>query len=383
MTDGKTFFLSAVIVISTFISTGSFARPRENFVDCNANQIENTNAVWDYIRDNIPILRNDYEWNGRLPRDRERVNRRMRREINDTTVVCDRTEEFRCRSGTGRTPGGVFTSRIHICFDKIDQESTYSGGTRQGFCRLAGVIAHEYGHSIGMQRRPGHDSGDLDEVRMFGRFVRDMCVQDALERDLTPFEARAASPPSPTNGIILFPKSDPPEEPGEAGRGRHFPPGSSSTDLRQIGRNNSTTSIQVLSGTWEVCNERNYRGWCLELNGAQSVTKRQLQNFGMNNQISSIRSINLPRTTGITLYRERGRTGPSAHFDASTRDLSQWNINNKARSLHVIAGNWRVCKNKDFENCARVRDSVLDLREMGFNRNISSLELDEGDDIHD
>ena len=269
---------------------------------------------------------------------------------------------------TGKTPGGVFASRIHICFNKIDQESTYSGGNGNGFCRLAAVIAHEFAHSIGMQRRIGHDLSDrVDEVRMFGRFVRDMCIQDGLERDMTPFTARAPSPPSPTAGINLFSKKN------LANRVRNFSPTESADDLRDFGRNNSVSSIEVLSGSWELCDKRSFRGWCLEVTSGQTLNKRHLKSRHMNNKISSLRPISLPRTSGITIYSDRGRRGRSAHLGDPIRDLSQMGLNNKARSLRLDGGTWSICKEKDYGKCTVVSGDVDDLRTIGYNRNISSI----------
>lgn len=92
------------IILTAFmlsVAGATHAREKENFVTCNQNQKDNINAVWQYIRDNIRVLRKDYEWKGRLPRDRKRVNRRMKREISSTTVVCQGTNEPRCNDRDG------------------------------------------------------------------------------------------------------------------------------------------------------------------------------------------------------------------------------------------------------------------------------------------
>lgn len=353
-----------LVILSTFLATlntpeAAHARPRQDFVTCNQNQKNNINAVWQYLRENLKVLRKDYEWDGRLPRDRKRVNRRMGREIGDTTVVCQGTNEFRCRSGTGRS-SGVFSSRIHICFNKIDAESS---GNR-GFCRLAEVVAHEFAHSIGMQRRIGHGKDGLDEVRMFGRFVRDMCAQDRLDRDLTPFTSQAPSPPSPTTGVSVFSKDF-------ANRVRNFT--SPANDLREVGRNNSISSIRVLTGSWELCDRRDFLGWCLEVSADTALDKKRLKALKMNDKISSLRPISLPRTDGITIYSDRRMRGRSAHFESSIRDLSQVKLANKAKSLSLDGGTWSVCKKKDYRKCTLVSGNVEDLRTIGYNKKIRSI----------
>lgn len=168
----------------------------------------------------------------------------------------------------------------------------------------------------------------------------------------------------PRQGITLFPEED------RGGRARNFT--AADNDLRSIELDDSASSLQVLSGTWEVCQRRDFLGWCLLVSATTPPSPINLRSFDLNNEISSLRPVTTPRS-GITLFRDRGRRGLSHNFTEADRDLSQMRLNDKASSLEVHTGSWDVCRRKDFEDCVVVSTSVDDLRTIGLNDRITSL----------
>ncbi len=56
-------------------------------------------------------------------------------------------------------------------------------------------------------------------------------------------------------------------------------------NLRSLGMNDAISSIRLSRGTWEVCEDANYRGRCEIVRG----DIRDLRNTGMNDKISSLR----------------------------------------------------------------------------------------------
>lgn len=77
----------------------------------------------------------------------------------------------------------------------------------------------------------------------------------------------------------------------------------SAPDLGKQGFNDSTSSVIVHSGTWEVCADKQYKGKCLVL---QKGEYAQLRDF--NDMMSSVREID-PKVDGradgkVTVQRE-------------------------------------------------------------------------------
>ncbi len=359
--------LTPLIALSFFLVLIFLFTPAEarRYRDCKDDAKGNLKLAFDYMKANMSVLKNDYEFNGRMPRTDERIRRRMDRELDDTNVHCHGPGEPRCRAGFGRS-GGVMTHRIHICFRKFLSESN-------SFCALLEILAHEYAHSIGMPRQLiGHNTSDaLDAPRMFGRFVRDLCVQDNMDRQLLPLPDPPAvpAPNNATQGITLFSQTS------LRNRGRNFTSGSQDLmrfgpDLREIGRDDSTSSLQVLSSNWEVCERRDFLGWCLVVQAGQVINR--LSDFSINNEISSLREITTPRT-GLTLFKDRERQGLSRNFTDENRDLTQMNLNDQASSLAVHTGTWEVCRKKDFQDCVMVNANEDDLRTRGIDNRITSL----------
>lgn len=67
------------------------------------------------------------------------------------------------------------------------------------------------------------------------------------------------------------------------------------TDLRERGFNDLVSSVKVLTGTWEVCVDANFRGSCTVLQPGQY---RALSEMGMNDRLSSVRSVSDAQTGG-------------------------------------------------------------------------------------
>jgi hypothetical protein len=278
----------------------------------------------------------------------------MARKIDDIKVHC--AERLRCRGNRVGVSGGLITDIIHICYEKMED-------LHYAFCDLAGVVAHEYGHMIGMPRAlfGGHNDGDIDATRMFGWFVKDLCRQDNLDRSLDDFATPLLpNPHVPTSGILLFP------DPDFQGRGRHFT--TEFLDLRHIGRNDAVSSLQVLSGVWELCEHQEFRGWCHVF----SHDEPRLADLRVNDAVSSLRPITLLRQ-GMTVFQHPTFEGGSQNFTAAIADLSEVGINDAISSLQIHAGRWEVCEDPHFRRCVFVEGDAPDLKPLGLNDEISSV----------
>ncbi|MGV3569117.1 MAG: beta/gamma crystallin-related protein [Ramlibacter sp.] len=75
---------------------------------------------------------------------------------------------------------------------------------------------------------------------------------------------------------------------GESFRGRSFVIDQPVSDLYNIGRKETASSVWVERGRWEICSEPNFRGRCVVL---RRGGYEALKEFGMNNTVASARPV--------------------------------------------------------------------------------------------
>lgn len=333
-----------------------------NLRDCNNQEALDIREATSILQQFEKSLKEDFEFDGRLPRADTRVKRRLDRLIDDMRITCNRP--FRCRDGVyGR--GFALGPRIHICYDNLIQN-------REGLCRLTSTIAHEFGHWIGMTAKVGHNDGfpqAFDPVMRFGFFAEDLCRQSGLERPLPlPAGTRISVPACntvPRTGVLVFSQKQ------FRGCPRHFSGTSrESADLRIVGRDSSISSVRVVGGAWESCLGRNFTDWCHTLAGDID----NLEVLEINNKIESLRSFP-GHTSGLIVFRGENFQGGHQNFTASVPNLKTVGINDKISSLRVLSGQWEVCTKTDFAGqCMTVRPGDnLNLRGTGLNDKITSI----------
>jgi hypothetical protein len=161
------------------------------------------------------------------------------------------------------------------------------------------------------------------------------------------------------------------------------------TNLNDLGFNDRTSSIVVRSGTWQLCEHKDFGGYCAELRPGEYRTLA-----GFNDKISSVREVGhgaRRRDAGDDRraeydrrgerevrrnddrdghsgndggdYRgDRGRQGGDAvqmfagpRFDGqqvglsgNLRTLNDVGFNDRAGSLIIREGNWELCEHADF-----------------------------------
>ena len=151
------------------------------------------------------------------------------------------------------------------------------------------------------------------------------------------------------------------------------------------GWNDNISSLRIPSGqAWEICQDVNYGNDCQSVSGSVS----DLRSIGWNDRISSMRRINAAyhgrrrgqngsegSGSGVSVYADPNFQGQSATFRDDTPNLMPFNLNDKASSIRIPAGEtWQVCVDSDYRNqCQVLSNSVADLRSIGMNDRISSL----------
>jgi beta/gamma crystallin len=183
-------------------------------------------------------------------------------------------------------------------------------------------------------------------------------------------------PPITKGGIVLY------DEPGF--RGNTISIGDPVEDLRDRNFNDRAESVRVVSGTWEVCVDQDFRN-CQTLDRDFA----DLSSLGLRKRISSIRPVGSgwgredrsgrpggrryrgSRSARLLLFEGADYRGPSVTLDSESADLS--GFGGRARSLQVVSGTWLVCDRPNFSGrCQEVSESVPDVQRWGFGGSIRS-----------
>ena len=179
----------------------------------------------------------------------------------DGSVVFYRDEGFRGRSFTANAPMADF--RVGGFNDRASS-AVVSGG-RWEVCENTGFG----GRCVVLQ------PGEYSNLGMMGLSDRISSTR-AVARN-----PRPEAPPSARTDQVDFYE-------GEGFQGRVFTTLEPVDDLRRKGYNDSASSVVVTGDRWEVCDEVGYRGHCVVLRQGQYPS---LQAMGLNNRISSVRSV--------------------------------------------------------------------------------------------
>lgn len=302
--------------------------------------------------------------------------------------------------------GSLFDSDLmRICPRALNQERT--------FCEWVGLISHEFGHTAGVPMERWRKHGERgysapDHVYQFGLFNRDACTEAFanVTRTNTPgyengFLALKYGLDRDT-GIVLR------QTDGEHGRhfdiargnandgyytgqhvawlvdasrafARHYTPNNDGIprtflDLRFVGRNDSTSQVEILYGSWTLCADVQMTGFdCIIL---EEQGTHNLADYGFDNKLSSFaptpRSGLMVSDLNDPLMKNRTRT-----ITADLPDLAKVGLNDAIKSVQALGGDfWEVCKGKHYTRGCLLIDpsrSHYDLEDHGFSDGVSSI----------
>jgi len=152
-------------------------------------------------------------------------------------------------------------------------------------------------------------------------------------------------------------------------------------DLRARGFNNIASSMRVRRGSWEVCEDVNYRGRCRIFD----ANENNLAPLGLNDRISSVRRTdNVPggpgghggqgNYDGITIFEHTNFGGRSEHFTNDVPNLTPHNFNDALSSFRIQDGRWELCEDAYYQGrCWTFDGDVGNVVPLGFNDRISSM----------
>lgn len=152
-------------------------------------------------------------------------------------------------------------------------------------------------------------------------------------------------------------------------------------DLGEMGLSNQLSSVRILGGSWRLCRERDFRE-CVDVIGDVP----NLRDLGLNDRVRSLQSVRAggggggwggpsgQGRFGITVFTDVDYRGRSLDLDDSVRDLSSVGLGNQLSSVRVRGGRWRLCRKPGFRDCFEVSRDTPDLRNLGLNDQVSSVE---------
>lgn len=175
--------------------------------------------------------------------------------------------------------------------------------------------------------------------------------------------------------------------------GRSFTTENRIPNLERFGFNDRASSVEVVAGRWEVCDEARFSGRCVVLRPGSYPS---LAAMALNDRVTSVRSVGRnariadhryapqpapvaawgdERHAPVTLYENEGFQGRSFTTEEQVDNLRQFGFNDRASSAVVQRDRWEVCDSAAFGGrCVVLRQgSYPSLAAMGLNDRISSL----------
>ncbi|MGJ3232616.1 MAG: beta/gamma crystallin-related protein [Oceanicaulis sp.] len=179
--------------------------------------------------------------------------------------------------------------------------------------------------------------------------------------------APAAAMQAPAEAPVLILYDDPDF------RGRFVMLDGDAPDLARVGAAAMASSIRLNGGRWEVCVEAQHRGSCQVI----EADMRDLRGWAFNDRISSVRALHRPPPDpqqGVTLYAGRDYTGDSLTLVRARADLRTEGFNDRARSIKVHSGSWRLCRHTEFLGaCVELSRDSNDLRLHNMDDRLSAI----------
>ncbi len=148
--------------------------------------------------------------------------------------------------------------------------------------------------------------------------------------------------------------------------------------------NDRASSVVVVGGPWELCENNQFKGRCVVLRQGQYPSMMAMR---LNDRVSSVRLANrearadedrfAPAAASgqVTFYERAGFTGRSFTTAQSIDNFVQNNFNDRASSVVVTGSSWELCDNVRYTGrCVVLRPGQYPtMASMGLNDRVSSV----------
>jgi len=170
----------------------------------------------------------------------------------------------------------------------------------------------------------------------------------------------------------------------EGFQGRSFTTEKQVGNFQRFGFNDRASSVMVLRGRWEVCEDARFGGRCVVLRPGRYPS---LAAMGLNDRVSSVRTVSrdariddnryapAPVAAQITFYEREGFQGRSFTTAKQVANFQRFGFNDRASSVDVRGDRWEVCDDIRFRGrCVVLRPGRYPtLAAMGLNDRVSSV----------
>ena len=114
-------------------------------------------------------------------------------------------------------------------------------------------------------------------------------------------------------------------------------------NFESIDFNDKTSSLRVRHGTWELCTDSDFRGRC------RIFERGDYANLGSeNDSYSSARPVQgKGGRAHIKLYEHGNHSGRTVELDGGVDNFESIGFNDKAQSIVVERGRWRLCSDSN------------------------------------
>ena len=168
--------------------------------------------------------------------------------------------------------------------------------------------------------------------------------------------------------------------------GQSFTAENQVANFAQNGFNDRASSVVVLRGRWEICEDARFSGRCVILRPGRYPS---LAAMNMNNSVSSVRSVArnvrvddnryapAPAAPQITFYEREGFAGRSFTAESQVGNFERQGFNDRASSVIVVRDFWEACDDAWFAGrCVVLRPGQYpSLAAMGLNDTVSSVRV--------
>ena len=172
----------------------------------------------------------------------------------------------------------------------------------------------------------------------------------------------------------------------EGFEGRSFTAENQIGNFEQYGFNDRASSVVVLRGRWEICEDARFSGRCVVLRPGRYPS---LATMNMNNSVSSVRMVGrnvrvddnryapAPASPQITFYEREGFAGRSFTAENQVGNFERQGFNDRASSIVVVRDFWEACEDAWFAGrCVVLRPGRYpSLAAMGLNDSVSSVRV--------
>lgn len=172
----------------------------------------------------------------------------------------------------------------------------------------------------------------------------------------------------------------------EGFEGRSFTAENQINNLEQSGFSDRASSVVVLRGRWEICEDARFNGRCVMLRPGRYPS---LAVMNLNNSVSSLRMVSrsarvddnryapAPAAPQITFYEREGFAGRTFSAENQIGNFERQGFNDRASSVVVVRDFWEACEDVWFAGrCVVLRPGRYpSLAAMGLNDSISSVRI--------